>query len=213
MTAERFTPQVEATHYTGLRYDVKERFISYHKQIELVLAAEPGQVLEVGIGNGFVHRYLRHLGVQVHTVDFDAQLGPDTTASVLELPFGDGSFDTVCCFETLEHLPWENLEPAVRELARVSKRRVLLSFPDVTPYLALSVDRGKEKPKLTGLTELPNPFAKEHVFDGEHYWEIGKRGFPLSRITQQLQKTGLEVVKVSRAHDHPYHRYFQLEKG
>ena len=55
MSSECFVPQVEPGHYKGARYDVTERFISYHRQIELIVSGEPEEVLEIGIGNGFVH--------------------------------------------------------------------------------------------------------------------------------------------------------------
>lgn len=213
MTRERFVPQVEPSHYAGIRYDIKERFISYYNQIELIVTGEPEEVLEIGIGNGFVHRYLRQLGVSVHTVDADARLQPDTTASVLELPFTDESFDMVCCFETLEHLPWDSFLPALKELRRVARRTVLLSLPDVTPYFVVYLDRGKHHPKVLRFKELPNLRPREHVFDGEHYWEIGKRHYPVSRIEREIEQSGLSVVESSRSYDLPYHRYFRLRKA
>lgn len=212
MAKDQFTPQVDPSHYRGARYDVKERFISYHRQIELVIGEDPNNVLEVGIGNGFVHRYLRQLGVSVHTVDADSRLAPDTAASVLALPFEAASFDVVCCFETLEHLPWGDFVPALRELARVASRSVLVSLPDVTPYLAVSVDRGKDKPRFVRFRELPSFRAPAHVFDGEHYWEIGKRGYPLARVSREIARAGLRIHEISRSHDHPYHRYFRLRR-
>ena len=67
-----FTPQVEPSHYRNLVYDSKERYISYWHQIQTVVSAEPSSVLEIGIGNGFVHRELRRHGMQVTTLDADA---------------------------------------------------------------------------------------------------------------------------------------------
>lgn len=37
----------------------------------------------------------------------------------LQLPFEDGDFDTVCCFETIEHV--DDAETLVREVARVTR--------------------------------------------------------------------------------------------
>jgi ubiquinone/menaquinone biosynthesis C-methylase UbiE len=60
---------------------------------------------------------------------------------VLALPFGDGSFDAALCLEVLEHL--DHPAEAVRELARVARRAVVLSVPH-EPYFRIgNVLRGK----------------------------------------------------------------------
>ncbi|MHA1380617.1 MAG: hypothetical protein ACTSRG_19795 [Candidatus Helarchaeota archaeon] len=51
-----------------------------------------------------------------------------------------------------------------------------------------------------------------HKFNGEHYWEIGKAGYPLSKIIKDIQKTGFEVEKTYRVFENPYHRFFILRK-
>lgn len=32
-------------------------------------------------------------------------------------------------------------------------------------------------------------------FDGEYYWEIGKAGYPLSKIIYEIRKAGFKVEK------------------
>lgn len=201
-------PQVEPAHYRGLGYDTRERFISYWHQVDQILRRQPQDVLEVGIGNGFLHRYLRQAGLTVHTLDFDARLEPDTVGSVTELPFGDRQFDMAACFETLEHLPWESFAPALQELARVARRWVLLSLPDVTPYARYDLELGDRKRWLHGIKDLPTVGPKAHEFDGQHHWEIGKRGFPRKRIEEQLERAGLELEEHLRVFELPYHHYF-----
>lgn len=48
-------------------------------------------------------------------------------ASASSLPFPAQSFDGVCCFEVLKHVPRECAHTIVRELVRVSKRKALFS--------------------------------------------------------------------------------------
>lgn len=51
-------------------------------------------------------------------------------ASVTQLPLGDQSVDVVCCIETLEHL-YGAADQALAEIARVARRLVLLTTPNL----------------------------------------------------------------------------------
>lgn len=204
--AEKFNIQVDPQHYADLGYDSKSRFASYWHQVNEITRRRPSSILEIGIGNGFLSRYLGHLGIHIHTCDFDERLKPQTVASVLELPFEDGQFDMVCCFETLEHLPFEQFDRALDELRRVSSRYVLISLPDVTPYIRVDV-KGSVGKIVNGIKDLPSVKPRKHTFDGEHYWEVGKDGYALSRIVERLEAHGLQVEDNFRVFEQPYHRF------
>lgn len=204
------SPQVAPEHY-GATYDHRRRFLSYWNQIDQVRRAEPKTLLEVGIGNGFLTRYLRAQGIDTHSVDFDARLSPDTVASVTELPFGDKAFDVVCCFETLEHLPFEEFGRALGELRRVARRLVLLSLPDVTPCLRLRVGYGFLESLLDVSRDYPALFPEVHSFDGQHHWEIGKRGTRLRSVRKALTQARLTILSTHRDPEDPYHRFFVCE--
>lgn len=204
--------QVDPTHYADLRYDTKSRFASYWHQADEITRRKPSSVLEIGIGNGFLHRYLAQLGITIHTCDFDERLGPETVASVLDLPFEDNSFDMVCCFETLEHLPFTDFDTALDELSRVSSRYVLISLPDVTPYVRVDIKANVGK-ILNAIKDLPNPRPRTHTFDGEHYWEIGKRDYALEVITDRLKAHGLNLEDNFRVFEQPYHRFLSCRIG
>jgi SAM-dependent methyltransferase len=47
-----------------------------------------------------------------------------------------------------------------------------------------------------------------HEFDGEHYWEIGTEGFPVSRIRDAIAAAGLSIVKDFRVPENPWHHFF-----
>jgi SAM-dependent methyltransferase len=55
--------------------------------------------------------------------------------SVFELPFRDGSFDAVCLFDVVEHLPRGSEAEALREISRVLKikGRLYFSTPHASP--------------------------------------------------------------------------------
>jgi SAM-dependent methyltransferase len=130
-------PQVPADLYASREYNVKERFASFWHQIDEVRELRPSTVLEVGPGGGLVTNCLRRAGIEVRTLDLDPALHADLVASVTEIPLEDASVDVALCAEVLEHLPWKELESAVRELARVSRRGAVISVPDVTPYAGI----------------------------------------------------------------------------
>jgi ubiquinone/menaquinone biosynthesis C-methylase UbiE len=104
-------------------------------QLDAILAAAQGHVLEVGSGNGAVAERLRQAGHAVVAVD--VTLGsasataeragcPVALAGLPDLPFRDRAFDTVVCSHTLEHIP--DLWAAAAELQRVA-RRVIVVVP------------------------------------------------------------------------------------
>ena len=167
--------------YFSPTYYSKGRFVSYWYQVCEVLGTDPDRVLEVGIGNGFVAAYLRNRGVEVVTLDVDARLHPDLTAPVNSIPLPDSSFGTVSCCEVLEHLPYEGFTDALAELRRVTSRYLLLSLPDSSSFVKLSL-------QLSGWAATHRLFSHPRLFNRgrtsgvEHYWEIGRSGYPLRRI-------------------------------
>jgi len=49
-------------------------------------------------------------------------------ANALNMPFADASFDTVCCKDLIEHLKPEEVQPLIREMWRVTKRKMMIAF-------------------------------------------------------------------------------------
>ena len=198
-------------HYFDKSYDEKEYFISYWHQIYEVINLNPKKVLEIGIGNGFVSDYLKKRAVDVTTLDIDKRLNPDLVGNILNLPFKDSSFCVVVCYEVLEHLPYENFLKILSEIFRVSKSYVILSLPDTERAyrFIVHIPRIGEIKKLITLPKSRKPI---HEFDGRHYWEIGKAGYPLARIINDIKEENFEVEKTYRVFEHPYHRFFILKK-
>jgi len=206
------SPQVKSNHYFNNSYDSKGRFISYWHQVNEIVRLEPDSVLEIGIGNGFVSKYLKERDINITTLDFDSNLNPDRVGSVLDIPFEDNIFEVVACFEVLEHLPFENFSKALAEIYRVSKTYAILSLPDVNRVYRIDIHIPKVG-VFKKLIPLPRLKVPTHNFDGEHYWEIGKAGYPLNKIISDIQKSGFEVEKTYRIFENPYHRFFTLKKS
>lgn len=199
--------QVQASHYTNTTYLSKQRLASYWHQIDEIIQLQPTSVLEIGVGSGFMRQQLAVLGIpNVISADIDAALGPDVMADVRQLPIGDDSVDMAVAFQVLEHLPYDDFEPALRELRRVARKTVLLSLPDRTPTLrwAWSATQWELKPRLL---RIPIPIYRRVASD-QHYWEIGLKDYPLSRIKAAIQSVGLQLIRTYQVPEYPYHRFF-----
>jgi SAM-dependent methyltransferase len=96
--------------------------------LDLLIAwAEPGpgvRALDVATGGGHVARRLREAGADVVTADRAPGMRPDVVCPAEDLPFADGSFDVVTVRIAPHH--FDDVAAAVRELARVSRDRVVI---------------------------------------------------------------------------------------
>jgi ubiquinone/menaquinone biosynthesis C-methylase UbiE len=167
--------------------------------------------LEVGIGSSVVSNYLRSSGCQIVTVDIDHELRPDVNASILQLPFKDNSFDLVMCFQVLEHIPFDAVVSALDQLYRVTKRYVVISLPERSKYFRLDLNIYPIITKRLCFT-IPSLLSQVHEFDGEHYWEIGKKDFSLKRIKRLFETNSFNILRDYRVPEKPFHHIFVLEK-
>lgn len=203
----RAGPQVCREHYDFSRYVDLKRWSSHWYQIHEIMAQDGESVLEIGVGTGLLTSCLRQLGRRVATVDIDHALGPDVVASVQRLPLSAGAFDVVVAFQVLEHLPFGQLQQSLLEMARVSRGAVIVSLPDARTLWGYSA----YVPWFGDVRiNLPRPRlrAPKHRFDGEHYWEINKRGFELARVSAEFTRAGLRIDRTYRVPENPYHRFF-----
>lgn len=204
-------PQVSKNHYYHKEYDKKERWLSYWYQINEVFESKQNNILEVGIGNRLVADYLKKRGFKVTTCDIDEQLKPDIVASVDNLPFKQNSFDFVLCSQVLEHIPFDMVPKALQNLRRVTRQWVLISLPDFSiTYFHFAFKLIPFIPKVSKSIKLRLPV--KHTFSGEHYWEIGKRGYSLSKIRNLLKAAGFRIVKDYLPEENLFHHFFLLKK-
>ncbi len=206
--------QVDKTHYTN-NYDSISRWISYYYQINLTQKLRPQKALEIGIGNRTVTNYLQQNGTRIETCDFDKTLNPDHVADIRDLPFEDNSYDLIMACQILEHLPWEDVDKALSELSRVTSKNVIISIPysAVNFEAALKfpfVDKLIKKPFLNLFFRIPH-FFMGIKFNGEHYWEMGRKGYSARKIRKAL-KQHFKIKKEVRPVLNPYHYFFVLEK-
>jgi len=199
------TPQVDPSHYEFRSYMSKERWNSVWHQLDEVMRLAPANVLEIGPGPGVFGRVAALFGTRVDTLDLDRNLHPNCIGSATALPFSDDAYDVVCAFQMLEHLPYEQSMSAFHEMARVARNAIVISLPDASPASRLEF----RIPKIGTFKGLiRRPFRRRHhEFDGQHYWEINKRGHSLKAVVADLS-TVCRPVRSYRVYEHPFHRIF-----
>ena len=206
-----FKVQVPPNHYFNIEYDTKSRWISYWYKINEVINLKSKSVLEIGVGNKSVSDYLTKIGFRVKTCDLDKSLKPDVVANILNLPFKIDSFDVVLCAEVLEHLPFKNFSKALSNIHKVSKKYAIITLPNFSiTNLYFGIKVIPYVPKKEFLIRVRYPV--KHKFLGEHYWEIGKKGFPVSLIKESIRKSGFQIKKNYSPIEDPRHNFFILEK-
>lgn len=201
--------QVDASHYDFATYVTPARFASYWHQVNEVISLKPRTVLEVGPGPGIVTHILREQRIKVTTCDIVDDTRPALRASALHLPFRSDSFDVVLCCQVLEHIPFESSIAALAEFRRVCSTACVISLPHAGRYWAYTLHVPKLGTVRFGLQ--PQLLAPAHRFDGQHYWEIGKRGYS-ARAVRRRYKALFQTVRSFRVHDNHYHQFFVLVK-
>jgi predicted SAM-dependent methyltransferase len=203
--------QVDKSHYCFSKYVKKMRWLSIWHQLDEVLSLEPHTVLELGPGPGLFKALATHFGIRVETVDLDPELEPDYVTSATELPMENDSYDCVCAFQMLEHLPYDQALQVLGEMIRVTKKHIVISLPDAKPVWVYML----HIPKLGRKTvHIPRPRLKKpvHEFDGQHYWEINKTGYSLGKVISDFTQNRASLIKTYRVKEYPYHRFFIFTK-
>ena len=212
---QKFKIQVPKEHYNFEKYDDITRFISYFYQIDSVRKLKPNNVLEIGIGNKTVANYLKQNGIKIDTCDFDKNLKPDFVADIRDLPFDNNSYDVVIACEVLEHIPWKDVDKALSQLHRISKKNVVISIPYSSEGFELLfvfplIGKILKRSFLNLFFRIPY-FFLEIKFSGEHYWEMGKKNYPIKKIRATFGKY-FKIIKEVRPILTHHHHFFILEK-
>lgn len=204
---DTLSKQVDKNAYRFEKYAGEDRFASYRAQIAEILNAQPQSVMEVGVGDGVVGGYLkRTTSIAYTSCDIADDVGADVVGSVTKLPFPDKAFDIACAFEVLEHLPFENFDIALAELSRVARKRVLVSMPHFGPPVQV-LFKIPFLPEIRFAFKIPVP--QRHHFNGQHYWEVGKRGYSRRDVRNHIKRF-FDIEREYVPFGNQYHRFYVL---
>lgn len=207
--------QVQQNYYFREKYASIERFISYFQQIDSIRRFKIQSLLFIGVGDGMVTDFLKK-NYQVTTMDIDPALKPDTQGDIRSLPFKDSSFDLVCAFEVLEHIPLDDVKnKAIKEIARVSRAGAIISVPHrragfeiVFKFPFIRTLFKKDFLRLAWFMPIRFPgFA----ISGQHYWEIDGWTTSLKHFRSILGKD-FNIIGEKTSPLDSYRRFFSLKK-
>jgi hypothetical protein len=187
---------------------------AYYQYRDVSSCAQPRNVLVIGPGQGLDTAVFKWVGLQVTTFDIDTTFAPDVVGSVHDLSmFDDGQFDVVAASHVLEHMAVPYLEQALAELARVARFAVIY-LPVHGRQMRLRFTPGFLGIDLSVVIDLYNRLRKPDGMTprwagGQHFWEVGMRGFRLRDLTRRLS-VHFDVLQSYRNPDWPVSQNFVL---
>ena len=166
---------------------------TYYQYRDLQLCGDVKKILIIGPGQGLDTQVLKWRKYEVTTFDIDETFNPDVIGSVHDLSmFDDGSFDVVIASHVLEHLAVPYLDRCLEELARVS-RYSLIYLPVAGRHFQWRLKMDLKGIDLSCIFDLFNYFHRPdgitpRYCSGQHYWEIGMKGYRVKDMTRRLSK-------------------------
>lgn len=141
------------------------------KEVIPLLNKKNKKLLDVGCQDLSLYKRLKK-DFEVTLVDFSPKHPDVKKENVQKLSFADTSFDTVLCFQVLEH----TTDPvkAIKELRRVTKTDLFISVPN-EPFFTLFRFMIWEKEHLWAITPkalkhyLGKPVVEKKIFFGRYY--------------------------------------------
>ena len=208
---------ISSDEYGFLEYVEIKLWSSFYYQIAeiMTIAQKTDSILEVGKGTGILGGVLKEFGFSYESLDINPNLRPVHIGSADNLPFRNESFGLTCCFEVLEHLPYEKFSDSLNELFRVSNKAVIISLPNakkIIPFYFWIPKIFRRK------VFLPLPFynPNNHITDPAHHWEINRAKLSFVEVKRTLSecanKFGFRLERNYRFWENPYHHIFVFYK-
>ncbi|MCZ6598694.1 MAG: methyltransferase domain-containing protein [Planctomycetota bacterium] len=149
---------------------------------------EPLRVLDVGGRTAILREFDQQDRIDLVDLEPLEDVENLVVGNGCKLPFANGSFDAVCAFDTLEHVPPEARKAFVKECVRVARRWVVLAGP----YHATRVAQAERI--LQRFLQEKLGYEHRYLEEHRHY------GLPNRKaVEDQLRSLGAEVESVGHA--------------
>ena len=179
----------DAAKYGTTNPVVQKLLAAWMAKLHAVLGTPTGVLVDVGVGEGFALERMYPEGTPVVALEYrhDKALVASERLDALSvvrgdagvLPFPDRSADLVTSIEVLEHLP--GFEPAVAEMARICRGRLVISVPWEPWFRLGNLGRGKNVKRWGNDPEHVNFFNPKRLEAalGQHFDTVTiVRAFP-----------------------------------
>ena len=197
-----YAPDFRATWHA---YYSEKRITHQWLQVDLLKNLSVQSVLEIGPYLGLVTAIAASAGYDITTLDIESQsqgVGSERhiQANILEVePEKIQGFDAILCCETLEHIPWENIDSVLRRLAAAGAPWLIVSVPYESFQFAFELYFNRYRwrlrsylRKLRFLKRFAQPSSNEWE---PHKWEIGYRSHSLKAFTRKLGSAGFKIER------------------
>ncbi|PLX28265.1 hypothetical protein C0581_02925 [Candidatus Parcubacteria bacterium] len=213
--SDSYVTQVDSKDYLQPPYLNKGRLSTYWLLVKTVwgLNPKPSSILEIGPGNKVVTSFLRTMGFLVETLDLDETVQPDYVLGVTDLTYADigKKFDLVIASQVLEHIQFDDFIKVLSNLRDVTQN-LMITLPDTSRgamFFSLSIKLPKFRRKL--FVRKYRYKKPKHTFNGQHYWEIGKKGYSIKYVKEIIEENGWCIKEDFLNPEYGYHRFFILE--
>lgn len=211
----KYSPQEKRSHYLARSYLNIGRWHSYWHQInEIRKLPNVENILEIGPGNKIISNILKELGYVVKTLDIAEDLNPDYIDNILApRNVSLNAFDVVLACQVLEHIQYHDFLIALRNLARISRKYLIISLPIYSKFLAkFNIDLPFIRIRRAFHSNCGFP-APHHQFRGGHYWTIGTKEHSLPQVRKAIiQETSMQLINEFRPLEKNNHYFFVLQK-
>jgi SAM-dependent methyltransferase len=181
---------------------VRRMMNGFHRTLdELYAKAAPESILDVGCGEGVLTvewaerlREGRIVGIDLDDPKLKAEWAGRVRPNLefrceeaTRLSFEDDEFDLACAIEVLEHVP--DPEATLAEMARVARRRLLVSVPREPLWRGLNMARGAYLRDLGNTPGHLNHWSKRSFVSLlEHHGEVveARSPFPWTMLLVRL---------------------------
>lgn len=208
-------PQVTIEHYDFEKYVDIPRWNSYYYQITEILKNNCKNILIIGKGDGIVPNLLSSLGNEIHitTFDFDQNLKPDIVGDIrdIDILLPSCIYDCIMCCQVLEHLEHQWFKPILAKFQKIliPQGIIIVSLPQHMLRLKLEFRFGRMKLKKLWLFQ--KFWEGKYIFNGEHYWEVGAKGFSKKDILA-IYDEYFDVIREYSVFQNTYHWFAILRK-
>jgi len=129
-------------------------------------------------------------GVNVTTLDIDANKKPDIVANIVTFEFHD-TYDHILAFEVFEHIPFNKFIEVIGRCAKACRRYLFMSVPRCEVVLF----RLEYKVPKLGHGKIELAVRRKKIVEPHHYWEVDHGEITCERIKEIMSAAGFKQIQ------------------